>query len=90
MREVHDTVKGCQAGNAAICYQLISQNAEKIVAFNRANQPRAYDYDDPKGTNQGGVGPGVQVRPLYSGSCCPCPRGEEASILLLPEEYWFT
>jgi len=58
LREVHDTVKGCQAGNASICYQLISQNAEKIVAYNRMQRHghHPFDYDDPKG--------------LYSGICC--------------------
>jgi hypothetical protein len=85
LREVHDTVKGCQAGNAAICYQLISQNAEKIVAYNRMAQreSRPFDYDDPQGLYSGV--PSCQENPFYSGSSC-----QGVTILLSPEEYWYT
>lgn len=66
VREIHDTVKGCRSGNAAICYQLISQNAEKIVAHNRMQ--RGGNRLDP---NHYYSGQSCHVKSMYSGKIYP-------------------
>ncbi len=54
LKEVHDTVKACQHGNSLLCYQKITENAEKIVAFHRAQQAHLreshfQDFDEMRG-----------------------------------------